>query len=233
MLFDLFVTAELDAKEALSLLTLKRGENRFVFEDAPASSHKAVIFWEGKGVRLLMGSFPKVAYPRRAPKVVMGRDEVCVLFPERVGVWLDADEGIVKGIKRLMVGQREVLAPPSGNVKAPIASVITGGKIEPVKDWAAYLRERLEKCGKSGDFPSRGNLEIDHVPIQEKCTGWRKEGDWVCITVKLTKGLAEWLFAPAKETIGGGVYRGLKWKLRLKGVGRVYEVAVEEPVLSQ
>jgi len=233
VLFNLFVTAELDAREALPLLRLRRGENCFVFEDAPDSSHKAIVFWEGKGIRAIVKR-PRIAYPEEEPKVVVQQNEIVVLFPERVGVWLEADGGIVRGIKRLTVGQREVLGQL--RVKAPTASVIVGGKVEPVEDWAAYLEERDRKRRAKKitrhQFPEREGqgLKIEQMPVEGKLINWGMEGEWVCVTLNLTKGVAHWLFSPAEERLGGGAYRGLRWKLRLEGVGRVYEVTVEEPV---
>lgn len=230
VLFDLFVTARLDARSGLAVLTLKKGDNPFVFEDAPDSSHRALVAWQGEGVRLLAQD-RKFAYPSKTRRVVAKAGQLVVLFPEKVGVWLSVEKGIVKGIERIVVGQREVLAPLAEGGRAPVASVVAGGRIEPVEDWAAYLREREKKFGNGGRFPKRGGLKIEKVAIEGRFVGWREDGPWVCVTSRLESGAtAEWLFAPTSEKIGGGTYSGLKWKLRLTGFGKVHEIAVEEPV---
>jgi len=229
VLFDLFVTAELDASDALPLLQLVKGENEFVFEDAPESSHRALVAWRGEGVKLLARR-RKFAYPSKERQVVVRDDGLAVLFPEKVGVGFSRENGTVKGIKRITVGQRQILAPLSEGGRAPMASVVVGGRIEPVEDWAAYLLERQKKFGESGRFPERGGLKIEKVPVEGKFVGWHEDGPWVCVALRLKSGAtAEWLFAPTSERIGGGTYSGVKWKLRLTGFGKVYEIAVEEP----
>ncbi|NOY79531.1 MAG: hypothetical protein GXP31_00865 [Kiritimatiellaeota bacterium] len=227
VLFDLFVTAELDARTALPLLSLRHGANRLEFHDAPGSSHRALVFWKGRGVKLAR-SAPAFTYPRNDTAVAVRDQEIDIRFPEGVGVRLETQEGRVEGIRRITVGQREVLASVLGGARQP--SIIVGGKIEPVRDWAAYLAQRERDCGKSGRFPKHGGLKTEKAPVAGAFAGWHKEGDWVCISVKSERGEAEWLFAPAKARIGDGTYKGVRWKLRLRGIGRAYEVTVEEPV---
>lgn len=228
VLFDLFVTAWLDAHDAVQLLKLKEGKNSFVFEDGRDSSHHVLVGWRGKGLRITAPERSKTMYPSRKPVVRVSDDELAVLFPQKVGVWLAKKDAVVSGIKRIMCGRREIVAAlwPEGS-QAPVASVITGGRIEPVKDWVAYLKER-----KGRTFAKRGGLEITKASLEGSFEGWRREGEWVVVTAKHESGgKVEWLFAPAKEAIGGGAYTGIKWKLRLTGLGRVYEVVVTEPVV--
>ena len=66
--------------------------------------------------------------------------------------------------------------------------------------------------------------------MQGVYTGWREEHGGVWIALQLEQGEAEWHFAPVEQAIGGGTYRGIRWKLRLTGAGRVFRVTVDEPV---
>ncbi|HID07185.1 MAG TPA: hypothetical protein EYP10_08550, partial [Armatimonadetes bacterium] len=81
VLFDLYVTAELEARDASSLLKLQKGINRFEFRDAPESSHRAFVFWEGKGVKAKRAP-RRFTYPRKRTTVKVSDDEIEIRFPE-------------------------------------------------------------------------------------------------------------------------------------------------------
>jgi len=229
VLFDLFVSAELDATDAMDITRLERGDNSFVFRDGVESAHKALIFFKGTGVRVVQPE-RRVGYPGREPSVSVSGNEIAILFPQRVGVWLATEGKEVIGIKRVTVEQEEVLSTSEGAAVPPVASAIKGGKIEPVRDWAAYLTQRDRERGTSYAFPKRGGLSIEKMPLKGKFAGWERQGEWICISVRLSSGYAQWFFAPASVRIGSAVWKGIRWKLRLRGLGRVFQVTVSEPV---
>lgn len=151
VLFDLYITATLDAKPILPLLHLKKGKNDFTFSDAQDSSHNALLFWEGKGIRLEGGKKEKIIYPKDKPLVRESASEISILFPQGVEIWLERREGVLLGLKRITVGQREILNDP--NPQAPSALFLTNHPIKGITDWVDYLRERQELGGNWRKLP--------------------------------------------------------------------------------
>jgi hypothetical protein len=164
------------------------------------------------------------------PDVVVQDKEIIIHLSENLSLSLLKEGNMVKGIHRLQIDDRQVLSPLAEGCAIPTMAIITGGEIEPVLNWADYLKERKEKCGNSGEYPLREGLEINRVPIAGEYSGWKMEENGVCITIRLANGVAEWIVLPARQQVYDGVYTGICWKLRLRDVGRVYEIMVEEPV---
>ncbi len=184
---------------------------------------------------------PLIHYPRRSVVVRERPGAVVVLFPQRVGFWLEKKGPLVRGIERITVGQHEILGLIPGGTSAPVATVVTGGKIRPVRHWAAYLRQRASQfkipaLGVSGHgypYPSRGALRLANIPLKGRFLGWKREGKWIGIRVATKLGLAEWLVSPTQARVGHRLYRGVQWKLRLPGASRAISVDVEEPFAIQ
>ena len=174
-----------------------------------------------------------VQYPLESPSIEVNASEINILFPEGVGIDFTVDQEVVKGLQRIRVGETEILAPVSGGAKAPIVSVISAGEIKPVTDLVAYLKQRKEMFGDVNHFPARGELAFQDIPIQGRLQEWKVEGNAVCVSIELATGEADWIVSPAVEEMGGGLYRGISWKLRLRGVRRACEVTVEEPVVFE
>ncbi|HPO08079.1 MAG TPA: hypothetical protein PLZ55_05380, partial [bacterium] len=174
-----------------------------------------------------------VSTQRSDTRVDISENSITVTFPETGSVSLAVSDGIVKGIQRVTVQGIDVLDSPSNENSAPTASIITGGEIQPVEDWAAYLIERKKQCGESGEYPKRGGLIIESATIEGRFLGYRSEGHGIAIRFALQKGEAEWVFSPVAEKIGGEKYQGISWQLRLKDTGKIHEVQVEEPVVFQ
>lgn len=193
------------------------------------------------GAMVARGGIP-VVYPQRAAEVQNGPRSIAVLLPEKVGLWLDKKGSLVGGIERITAGQHEVLGPIPGGAPAPSATVITGGRIRPVRHWTAYLRQRGDHKAMPGfyktpatfrfrPFPSRGEVRTANLSLTGRYLGWRKEGKWTCVKVRLKRGQMDWLIAPTKARIGHAVYRGIQWRLRLQGVGKVISVGASEPLV--
>jgi hypothetical protein len=164
------------------------------------------------------------------PNVSVGDDAIVVTFPggRKAVATLALRDGLVTGLSSVSVGKEKVLAPLPEGARPPIAKVIVGGAIAPVTDLAAYLEERAE-IGDQHTFPKRGELELSEMPIAGPLLGWHLEDKAVVIEIGLTRGRAEWVLTPASAKPHGGEYSGVSWQLRLHGVGRVYEVFVQEP----
>lgn len=224
VLFQLYVTATLDAKSLLPLLRLRQGKNEFTFSDDIDSSHRAIIFWEGKGVKCMELRKKAIVYPRGKPTVNEGEDEIAVLFPERVGVWVYKRDGKILGIKRLTCEQREILN--ARIVETPLAYVLEGEKVEGVSDWAAYLLER-QKLG--GEWKKLRGVEIKEMSLDGRYIGWRKEGKGIALRCAVSSGEVEWVFTP-REFAG---YRGVSIELRLKGLPKVFAVSMSEHFCPQ
>jgi len=167
------------------------------------------------------------------PEVDVQDNGIVIHLTETISVSLLKEGNIIKGIDHLIINNREVLSSPSEGCAVPVMAIITDGIIEPATDWVTYLKERYEKCGKSGEYPMREGLKINRVPVTGEYSGWKKEDKGVCISVLLEKGSAEWIILPVSEAMYDGVYTGIRWKLRLKDVGRIYEIMLEEPVAFQ
>jgi len=232
VLFDLHVSAELDATALAPVLELGAGANRLEFTDAAASSHSAVLFWEGEGVRASVLPVEHRRYPRLRPRVIEGDEAVTVLFPQRVGIAFQRRGKAIAGIRSLFVRQRDVLsAAHNAAIPAPSLEVLSDHEVGGVTDWAAYLKEREANKGK---WPRRGGREVRTLGL-DGCeylgcrVGWRS----VTVRTRVRDGEEtaelDWILSPVRMRLGGRRYRGLGWKVRLKGLEGAAWLRIVEP----
>ncbi|MBC7329117.1 hypothetical protein H5T88_02030 [bacterium] len=221
VLYDLYITAKLDARSVLPLLKLKRGPNTFRF--SYNSIGKCLLSFEG-----VQTSSAKRVYPKKI-KIDVESESVAISFPQGVAIQLMKEGEHLKGIQKLFIGNYEV--EDNDNPALPTLKVFSGS-VEKIKDWRNYLLER----DKNGDWVKRGNGKVEEVKI-ERCfyKGYEINGDVVIIKSLIESekinGELYWVFIPSEKKIGRRIYKGLSYKLifrNLRCQGKPFEVVIEE-----
>ncbi len=242
MLFDLHVSAELDASELASILHLEAGSTDLEFTDAANSSHQAIIFWQGSGVRRSATDTDQLEYPASQPQVVESEDGITILFPEQVGISLQRSPGKgITGIQRLFVGQRAVLSAPPVTITPPWLDTLSDGEVGGVTDWAAYLEERAAINEgipeEEWRWPQRGGRETHTLDLDgAEYLGYRADEGSVAIRTRVSDGDVtgemEWIISPVSRELGDRSYSGLGWKVKvMEGLGQATTLRVMEPAV--
>lgn len=221
VLYDLYITAKLDARSVLPLLKLKRGLNNYRF--SYNSAGKCLLSFEGVQPRKLKRVYPKEI------KVKVGRESVAISFPLGISIHLMKQGNNLKGIQKLFIGDYEV--EDNENPTLPSLKVFTGG-VEKIKDWKGYLFARE----RNGEWVKRGNGKIEEIGV-ERCfyKGYEINRNAVIIKSQILSGKVtgelDWIFLPFEKRIGERIYKGLAYKLvfkNLKCPGKPFEAVMEE-----
>ncbi len=230
ILAALHVSAKLDAKALAPVFCPDGGEMQVVFSDAPESSHRAVVFWRGRGVETSGGAAGAPSYPEDRPSVTETQERITIAFPAKVAVSLRrSSEGGIAGFDGLWIGDEEILAGPA---PAPELEVLSPGESGATVDWKAYLQER-KQAGYV--WPRRGGREIRKVSLEKAAyLGSAAGSDEASIRLQVAEGgetgEMTWTFTPVEKMLGGRTYVGLSWKVRLSGLERAAWLRVTEPV---
>ncbi len=235
-LLDLYISADLNASAVAPILSLETGATTLRYQDDIASSHHAVLFWEGMSIK--GPTVPDaIVYPKDAPEVREERNTISVLFPERVGVLLErgAANSII-GMQDLLVDQHNLLSTPMGNTTPrPTLQMLDDGVVGDVTDWEAYL---VEREANGGEWPARNGRAIRDIELSSSVyTGHRIEGNSVVLTTMLTDGDAtgtlEWVFTPTQMRVGDQTHRGVGWKIRVNDLPQAKALRVIEPATAR
>ncbi|MGB9878230.1 MAG: hypothetical protein ACPLPS_10725 [bacterium] len=221
VLFDLYITAKLDARSIMPLLRLKRGENRFQF--LFKSTGKCILSFEDIVVRK-----PTRVYPKNI-KVVVNNKAISLSFPLGASIQIEKEGDLIKGIKKLYIGNNEIL---DNEFPALPHLLVFTGRVEKIRDWKEYLRERAEK----GEWVKRGNGKVEEWEIEEcRYENWKKEGSSIVIHTRIKAGNIEgnldWVFKPLEMNIGSHRYKGIGYRLifnDIKFAGKLYQIKLEE-----
>jgi len=247
-LFELHVSAELDAAAIAPLLHLEAGRNDIRLAGAEESPHRALVLASGDGVRLLppavspdVGDVGDVTDRATVfPQVLEADESVTVLLARGTEVVFSRrDGGGLTGIERVTVDGRELLRGVA-DAPSPSVSVLSSDRIVALKGWATYLERRRKNGGR---WPSRGSRAARQVQLADAdYRGHRIDGHTVALRLELADseeeqsvpggGELEWILSSVTRTLGGREYRGIGWKVRLTDCSRASSLRLVEPALA-
>ncbi len=232
-LSELHISAELSTASLTSLLSLDTGSTNLTFSDAEDSSHRGVVFWKGEDIT---ASLPEagIEYPASNPTVTEDDTSITILFPEKVGIVLQRDEGITS-IQKMYADQREILSAPQGiSMLPPALEGISPDPVEVVDDWAALLQKRADNDNQWSDLTGRTVTTTDLDETTYISTS--VESDEVIVSMSVdnagtsTGGLLEWVFSAKQTKLDDHNYSGIGWKVRTTDLDTATYFSVTEPV---
>lgn len=175
-------------------------------------------------------------YPSTNPQVIETADSISILFPQQTGIVFQRIPGkFNSGIKRLWVGNRQILTLPNGYELHPELVFISNDSVGYINDWLNYLSQRLANGKKWPEVGGR-TLTVHEIDTAEYL-GYSIISDTVVIRTRVQyngeTGEVHWIFYPDEITIGTTTYSGMAWKVQLSGFNSAVWFNYIEPVQTR